>query len=139
MTTTLDQFVHRIRRIALIACIVAWAGAITATHLPPRDLPSMEVSDKLLHTVGFGGLAGIFGLTLAAYGKGRRRRLILMLAIMPLYGALDELTQPIFGRDCDVMDWVFDVIGTASAFVLVELALAGLGYVWRANSRQASP
>jgi VanZ family protein len=32
-----------------------------------------------------------------------------------VYGALDELTQPLTGREADVADWVFDAIGVGLA------------------------
>ena len=33
---------------------------------------------------------------------------LIVLGIVMAYGAFDELTQPIFGRDCEFLDWVAD-------------------------------
>ena len=123
----------------LLACVGAWTAAITATHLPSSDLPSMEVSDKTLHLAGFTGLAGLFGLTLAAYDTARRRRILLMLLIMPAYGAMDELTQPYFGRSCELADWACDVVGAVAAMAVLELALTGLGRLWPVSAAAQQP
>ena len=81
----------------------------------------MRVGDANLHFAGFYALAGLFWLTLNAYARSRAARALLVLAIMPLYAALDELTQPIFNRNAAWGDWLADVAGTAAAVVCLEI------------------
>ena len=46
------------------------------------------------------------------------------LCVAAGYGGLDELTQLFIpGRDCDVVDWLYDVVGTLTgigAFLVVD-------------------
>ena len=100
--------------------ILLWAGAFTLTHLPPAKVPDFHASDKTLHLVGFAGLATVFGVTMLAYGVPRRRRLLWLFAVMLLYAAFDELTQPLTGRTADFHDWLFDAAGTTIAAGLTE-------------------
>ena len=58
---------HRFRRLVLAAYILLWVIAFGLTHVPGNDLPDVKVSDKLLHLVGFFGLASALVVTLAAY------------------------------------------------------------------------
>jgi VanZ family protein len=117
-------FLHRRRRLVLAVCVLAWASALTATHIPGPDMPDLHVGDKYLHVVGFLGLSGLFWATLTGYGKGTWVRLGLMLAVMPLYAAFDELTQPYFQRTADVDDWISDAAGTVAALIVAESAFA---------------
>jgi len=114
----------RWRRLVLAACIIAWAGALAASHVPPADLPEIHVGDKTLHVCGFFVLTGLFWLTLALYGRRRLGRAALVLLVMPLYAALDELTQPWFRRTADVHDWLADAAGAALALLVAEAAAA---------------
>jgi VanZ family protein len=113
-----------IRRLLLAVSVLAWAGAFTATHLPPGDVPDIHTSDKFLHLAGYTALASPLLLTMAAFGWSRRRRIAWMLAMLMAYGAFDELTQPFFRRDAELNDWFCDVAGTTLAVVVWELALA---------------
>ena len=122
-TTGLSGRLHRFRRWILLACVVAWAGALTATHIPAPSMPQLGVGDSNLHFVGFFGLAGAFWLTLAAYGRRTPARVLLLLLVMPAYAAFDELTQPYFQRTADIQDWKWDVIGTAVALLCAEIAM----------------
>lgn len=121
--TGLPGRLRRFRKWILLACVVAWTGALTASHLPPQDIPQTGVSDKSLHFVGFFGLAGAFWLTLAGYGRRTPVRVVLVLLIMPAYAAFDELTQRYFQRTADFGDWTWDVIGTAAALLFAEIAM----------------
>jgi VanZ family protein len=44
-------------------------------------------------------------------------------------GMLDELTQPLVGRDCDPFDWAFDVAGAITTLTIVTFSLA-VGAMW---------
>lgn len=120
-------WLYRRRRVILATLIVLWLAAFTLSHIPGEDVPDFHVSDKLLHTVGFLGLATTFALTLQAYGLPRTRRIVLVILIMLAYGALDELTQPYFHRSCELLDWVSDAVGTTAALLLTETLAFLLG------------
>lgn len=116
-----------LRRLALFACVLAWACALTASHIPGPNLPDLRVGDKSLHLAGFLVLTSLFWLTLAGHGRRRAGRIALILLVMPLYAALDELTQPWFLRTADVHDWLADMAGAICALVVAEAAMAVLG------------
>ncbi len=99
------------------------ASAFVVTHLPPPKVTAPPlVNDKVLHFVGFAalGIVGIWRLN----GTSRPIRLAeaaVVLAGLAVYAAVDELTQPYFGRSCEFGDWVADVCG---AFIGVLIGLA---------------
>jgi VanZ family protein len=45
-----------------------------------------------------------------------------MFAALAMLGAAIELLQPLFGRDRDLLDWVADLVGIATAFAIVTVA-----------------
>jgi VanZ family protein len=98
-----------------------WLGALTATHVPPSSLPHNLPSDKTLHMVGYLVLSCAFMLVLAAYSQPRLRRIIAAVLIAGLYGAADEITQPLVGRTADVRDWHADMLGALAGIVLAEI------------------
>jgi len=125
-----------IRRVLVAVCVLTWAGAFTATHMPPGDVPDIHTSDKIMHITGYAGLASPLLLTMAAFGWSRRRRIAWMLAMLMAYGAFDELTQPFFRRDAELGDWLCDVAGTTVAVVAWELVF-WLVSVWKQRRRMA--
>jgi len=133
----LSRLLHRLRYVLLVLLVLLWAGAFTLSHLPPGDVPDFHVGDKVLHTAGFAGLASAFGVTMLAFGVPRRRRLAMLFAVMLAYGAIDEWTQPWFGRSCELRDWLHDVLGTVIAAVMVEAVawIAGINRRGGAETR----
>ena len=129
----LFTLLHRCRYALLALLVLLWAGAFTLTHMSSGNVPDFHVGDKTLHTAGFAGLASAFGVTLLAFGVRRRRRLVLMFVVMLAYGAIDEWTQPWFGRGCDFTDWLHDVVGTIIAVGVVELI------AWIVGERKRQP
>jgi len=116
---------RRSRRWLLIACIVLWAGAFTATHTPAPHLPDLpDIKDTTMHAVGYLVLAGMFALVLASRGLPGVARVTIVLCVLLSYAALDELTQPYFNRTADINDWLADSIGTIIAAAAVETVLA---------------
>ena len=122
------------RRHALLAtCLTVWTAAIIATHIPPGRVPHMGVSDKLLHVLGYFVLASVFWMTLKGYRVNRLMRITCVLMGMLAYAAFDELTQPIFNRDANILDWLADVIGTVISVIGLETVLFII-QKWRASS-----
>ncbi len=110
-------------RILWVLLGVVWVGAFTATHIPPAGLPKTGTGDKVLHAVGYFGLGAVFFAALAASGAGLRRTAALVLVLLTVYGAIDELTQPLVGRSAAWSDWLADVFGAAAAAAVCTLAV----------------
>lgn len=90
---------------------------VVATHLPRGTpfLPShFNYVDKFCHFAAYALLAALLATTwqLAA-GALTIRHLSLAWAAVAVLGALDELTQLLVGRDCELLDWIADVTGAA--------------------------
>ena len=109
------------RALITVACAGYWVMSAIATHLPPHEVPDIDVSDKVLHFSGYFLLAALFWLALAAHRVRRPIRLLLVIIVLPLYGALDEFTQPPFGRTCDFYDWLADAAATAATAAMWEM------------------
>lgn len=114
----------RFRKPLLSSYLLLTAAAFICTHLPGNDIPNLHVTDKTLHVFGFFGLATVLLLTLAAYGVSRVVRLLICLAVLAVYGAVDEYTQQFFRRSTDFYDWCADMVGTFGALVVWEILLA---------------
>jgi VanZ family protein len=118
----------RMRGWILLDLCLLWIFAAVASHTPPDSLSHLPVDGKVLHVVGFVGLASMFMLTLTAYGHRGLRRGLIALLVMSAYAAFDEGVQPYFHRHGCMSDWLLD---TASAAVGLAVfygiwALAGL-------------
>jgi VanZ family protein len=102
-----------------------WIGAFTATHIPARYIPRQIacLGDIALHGIGFLGLSSWFILTLAAFGTKPAQRILLVIAVMTVYGAVDEYTQQFFGRSTELKDWLTDTTATIVSLILWETIL----------------
>lgn len=103
------------RRPLTALCIVAWISAFICTHIPTSSIPRTGLGDEWMHVVGYFFLGGIVLLTLRAHGVRLGRRVALAMLVMTIYGGLDEITQPFFGRSASWTDLLADVAGTALA------------------------
>jgi len=117
------------RWVTTCALAAYWVLLLVATHLPkvPRPI-ELDVSDKWQHYVAY----GVLGFLLAAWLAARRATtwlgLASVLAVAVTYGGFDEMTQPFFGREADLLDWRADCLGAASGVALFWL----LHGAWRA-------
>lgn len=95
--------------------VLAYAGGVVvASAIPGHTLPHVRISDKLLHTVEFGGLTVLLCRALVVQMPGRSRRSILAMSLIAAmcYGALDEAHQLFVPqRMPDVTDFVADSVG----------------------------
>ncbi len=117
-----------------MALAVYWIIAFIATHIPspwePSDTPPRRLPlDKVGHFVGYAVLAWLLMNLL-----GRRMRPLaaagLTMAIVVVYGAFDELTQPMFNRTADLPDYTANLAG----------GLAGSVFgMWRARQGEGDP
>ena len=108
----------------LVVCVLCFLGAVIATHVPPQDLAwvARRMNTKLLHPIGYAALATALLTTLAAFGLSPWLRCLLVPPSLAVYAALDELTQPWFGRHCAFNDWLADMFGALTMLVVFELA-----------------
>ena len=113
------------RRLVLAVCLIVWVGAVIATHIPVDRLPRSGVSDKLLHAAGYFVLAGIFWLTLSVHGVSGAKRIACIFFAMVAYAAIDEMTQPLVGREDSIGDWLADIAGATASLILLELLALG--------------
>ena len=121
----------RARPTRLIAlATVVYAGVLVfATHYPkPEDfLGAAAAADKTLHFIAYASLAVLAGATLATAGRWSPWTAFLLAAALAMFGIVDEVTQPLFRRSAEPLDWVFDCIGIAVGIGIVTAAVALLG------------
>src|SRR5215813_1509259 len=106
--------------------IVYWAALFAATHLPAYKIPPVPVTDKTVHTVSYGLLAIALMVSLHLRGTLTPGTGITVLAILLAYGAIDEWTQILVNRSCELADWYADAAGAAVGVVLVTLIVRKL-------------
>lgn len=98
-----------------------WLAMLWGTHMrmPPS---SVEVNDKLMHFAAYFVLTALLVFGNAMRGRLDWRTMVQTFLIVAVYGIFDELTQPLFGRDGEVLDWLGDVAGAFTA-ILVTFGL----------------
>lgn len=120
--------------------LALYATALTlATHWPKIASvsgTSWSHADKLAHLIGYAVLTLLVVVATAGRGSVATRlsrplapRVLLILASVAAFGMVEELTQPLVGRTCDLGDWMADCGGA-----LLAVGLAGavrLGVLWR--------
>ncbi len=121
-----------LRRVLTSVLVAYWIFALVMTHIPHPPPLGPVTNDKLAHFLAYGLLTGLFFLTLWMWRPGMRYLPLIVLGIVVAYGAFDELTQPIFGRDCEFLDWVAD---SSAAVVAVSI----LGVVRLLMRRKIAP
>ena len=104
--------------------IVYWGALFAATHTPLPRPPLLRVTDKTGHFVSYALLAAI--LFVALHLSGRRPASavgIFVLGTLLLYGAIDEWTQLLVNRSCELADWYADAAGASVAVVVMTLSI----------------
>ena len=112
-------------RLPLAGLTIAYTVVLVfATHYPkPEDLLGPNPpSDKTLHFLAYGLLGLLVAATLAAAGRWSPARITLMGLGLLAFAAVDEATQPMFGRSADTWDLVYDAAGLAIGIALVAVA-----------------
>ncbi|MEX2316171.1 MAG: VanZ family protein [Pirellulales bacterium] len=102
-----------------------WLALVIATHVP-SDFPGVPGDhwDKVVHGGAYALLAALFATTWQlASGELMFRHLRAAWLVLIFYGALDEWTQSLVGRDANLFEWLADVAGAAmglAVFVWVK-------------------
>lgn len=65
-----------------------------------------------------------FLLALALEGVRGFKRVVIVMAVMGVYAALDEITQQFVSRSPALADWCADMIGAGLAVLLWQIAAA---------------
>lgn len=111
--------------------LAAATGAYTAvllfaTHHPkPGELVGELVHrDKTLHFTAYGLLGLLVAALIAVAGRLSLRAVVAAVVGLVAFAAADEVTQPLFGRSTELLDWVCDSAGIAAGFAAVTVAWA---------------
>ncbi len=111
------------KRIIYIPLTIYWIILLTLTTLPGNELPKTGVNDKIEHFSAYFILGGLLSLTLLfqnKYNKLKKHFAIFTGLIVALYAGLDEIHQLFVpGRDCDILDWTADMVGTSLGILLI--------------------
>ena len=110
-----DVSAGRGRWIWFVLACVATVAVLLVSFVPQETAVRMQggFGDKVPHAVVYGVLAWCW---LIAFGRGgdRPKRRMLYVILVPIaIGTVAELTQPLVGRVCDLMDWVANVAGVS--------------------------
>lgn len=99
---------------------VYWLTLFAATHTPDTNAAGPFLSfDKALHAGAYFVLTTLLLIAWRRTGAWPTWRGRLAVAAIALaYGAVDEITQPYFERQCELLDWLFDGLGIALAIGL---------------------
>lgn len=98
-----------------------WVTVFVATHLPRLPRAVGRVSDKTLHFAAFAVLGYLLSWVLASRSRSVVLHALTVLAIIAIYGAVDELLQIPVGRRCDFYDWVADMLGATGGLAVFNL------------------
>ncbi len=118
------------RRGGLAVLAVAYAVTLVlATHYPKPEqlLGRYGHADKLLHFVAYFLLAVFVAAAVWGAGRWSRRAALIVAIALAAFGAVDEITQPLFGRTADVLDWAADCAGIAVGILLVAITSSAWG------------
>lgn len=98
---------------------VYWTALFYGTHarLPPGALPGN--SDKMIHFGAFLGLGTLLMTLRATRGAYSWTDVFIRWCVLVGYGAFDETTQTLVGRDAELFDWLADSAGAAAGILLV--------------------
>jgi len=99
---------------------------VWATHHPRPDvlIGQHAPSDKTLHFLAYGALSLLAAGTLALGRRWSAIRAALLAGSLVTFAAADELTQPLFSRSAERIDWLYDCAGIAVGIVAVAAAVA---------------
>ena len=90
--------------------------------MPATASVRIRHGDKLLHFAAYFFLAYLGGRYLLSAGRGASvATFVAWAGVYALYGALDEILQPVVERTMSLGDWLFDLAGVAAATLWLVL------------------
>lgn len=122
---------RRLRWVAVAAALVYWGAMFAGTHVRfSASVMPQGPGDKTIHLAAYAGLAFLWLAAAATFGRVSWPIYLAVLLAAAFYGAVDEVTQSLVGRDTDLADWRFDVLGAAlgtTAFAAIHAAYWRIG------------
>jgi VanZ family protein len=115
---------NRWKKISLVALGVYWCALFAATHVPVVPTVPLAPSDKLLHAASYAVLALLAAFAWSLHRPASAGGLLTVLAVVLLYGALDEISQLVVGRQADAADWIADAAGATTGLAVFTIARA---------------
>lgn len=114
------------RRLAEALTLVYAFTLEVATHWPYDPAAYLRImlrtqrppSDKTLHFVAYGILAGLLWACARLRGMAPARATLVVIGVVAVWAAVDEVTQPFFYRAAEPLDWVYDMAGAALGCVI---------------------
>lgn len=105
--------------------VILYCGAIfiESSFSTPEAVPSFFMSDKLLHTGAYAGMAILFyrALSRQRIGASPMKRAVSAIAFTVIYGIGDEFHQSFVpGRSPEVLDVLADGVGALAGVVIAS-------------------
>lgn len=119
------------RRFLPVGVAVSYALVlVVATHYPrPEDILKYSGSDKTLHFCAYFILGGVVTVAVWSFICRSWWSIGALVIVLSAFAGLDEMTQPLFNRNAEFLDWIADcggILAGASLIVVTSLVL-GLG------------
>ncbi len=112
-----------LKRLALASLAIYWLALFAGTHTPhPPKALELGTMDKWAHASAYAGLAFLLAWNSALRRGFSWRTAVAIVTLLATFGAFDELTQTLVGRDCDILDWSADVAGSLVGLTAFRLA-----------------
>jgi VanZ family protein len=137
---------NRRRRWWRLAAALTLVGMFIGSHGIRFDLLETTVQvghsagglpvDKVVHFSAFSLLTFLVGMG-RFLGPSLRRNLLAATIFVCVYGAFDEITQGMMGRDCELSDWLADAMAGWSVLLARWPLTAGGGGIWGSVCRYA--
>jgi VanZ family protein len=111
-TSIIASRLRRVAQYARYASLLLLLAMFIGTHIPSSISPDISVSDKAIHATAFMTLT--ISLLLSwelSRGTLQPQHYFAVWLFCTLYGIFDEITQTPFGRTCDGLDWMADIVG----------------------------
>ena len=111
----------RVAQVLAAGSLAYTAVLVFLTHYPePQELLGEDLPpDKMLHFLAYGVLGFLVTAAVVARGRWSWRTAAITGTALAAFAALDELTQPWFGRNAEPLDWVWDLIGILAGIAAV--------------------
>ncbi len=103
------------QRLVWTATAVYWIAMFVGTHWPKGPHLPISGGDKVMHFSAYLGLALLLSLSTLSWWPVLWLKSIGIVGLLACYGAFDEMTQPLVGRDCELLDWCADMTGVLLA------------------------
>ena len=116
---------NRWKKMAGTVLVLYWLALFVATHVPlPLESRPAGDSDKPLHFAAYAGLTFLVSLNRSLRRALDLRQRIWIFVLLAAFGVIDEISQIPVGRDCELADWIADVLGILAGSLLFRATIA---------------